>query len=171
MSHEIIIESELYERLENHAEGFDTPANVIEKLLNHFDSCSNTHPIEPASRTEKRKKDTTKYSFNGHSYGKGKLVLAIVKDHVSRHPNVSFDDLRTVFPRDLQGSIGVINKYDFVQKNYMNKPHKRHFVKSDELIQLSDCTIAVCTEWGVGNINNIIEQGVAIGCNISAEDE
>lgn len=37
MSQVIRIPTSVYSRLEQYAEGFDTPANVIEKLLNHFE--------------------------------------------------------------------------------------------------------------------------------------
>jgi len=38
MSQVIRIPQVLYERLENHAYGFDTPANVIEKILNFYET-------------------------------------------------------------------------------------------------------------------------------------
>ncbi len=37
MSQVIRINADLFSRLEQHAVGFDTPSNVIEKLLNHFE--------------------------------------------------------------------------------------------------------------------------------------
>ncbi|RII27758.1 MAG: hypothetical protein CXR31_05895 [Geobacter sp.] len=38
MEKTILISSELYKRLEAHATGFDTPANVIEKILNFYEN-------------------------------------------------------------------------------------------------------------------------------------
>ena len=38
MSQVIRITDELYERLKSHAEGFDTPANVVEKILNSYEA-------------------------------------------------------------------------------------------------------------------------------------
>ena len=44
MSQVIRIPEALYQRLENHAQGFDTPANVIEKILNFYEStCGGLH--------------------------------------------------------------------------------------------------------------------------------
>lgn len=43
MSQVIRISSNIYSRLEQHAEGFDTPANVIEKLLNYFEGVNETN--------------------------------------------------------------------------------------------------------------------------------
>lgn len=48
MSQVIRISEELYKRLENHANGFDTPSNVIERVLNLYegvtDASSDTKP-------------------------------------------------------------------------------------------------------------------------------
>jgi len=42
MSQVIRIPSKIYFRLTQHAVGFDTPANVIEKLLNHYEGVETT---------------------------------------------------------------------------------------------------------------------------------
>lgn len=113
-------------------------------------------------------KDYTKYNFNNQSYAKNKLVLAVVKEYVSSHPNTSYGKLSEVFPKNIQGSIGVFNRYEDVQKKYEGK-NKRHFIKSDERIQLSDCVIAVCTQWGSPNVNNFIEQAKSLGYIINTK--
>ena len=44
MSQVIRIPESIYKRLESHAKGFDTPANVIERLLNFYErNASNVH--------------------------------------------------------------------------------------------------------------------------------
>jgi hypothetical protein len=165
MSPVIRIPSEIYARLEQHARGFDTPANVIETLLNHYDGVVNnssgyTTDVPP------RPRDSTKYFFNNHEYGKGRLVLAVIKDYVSSNSNTSFDNLTAIFPKHLQGSIGVFSEHDYVLNKYIDKNHKRHFLKQNELIQLSDCVIAVSTEWGAANIDDFIQQAEALGYKI-----
>ena len=50
MSHVVRMKSQLYRRLEAHAKGFDTPANVIERLLDyyeHHEKIESTKAIEP----------------------------------------------------------------------------------------------------------------------------
>lgn len=56
MSHVIRISKDLYQRLEVHASGFDTPSNVIERLLNEYEGViepsaisENSSDIEPAT--------------------------------------------------------------------------------------------------------------------------
>ncbi len=165
MSPVIRIPEDLYSRLENHAKGFDTPANVIETLLNHFEGVDQNAPNNTSAQVSSKKRDTTKYSFKNNQFGKGKLVLAVVKDYVENHPDTTYDNLIKTFPKHLQGSIGVFNKITAVQKKYENKSHKRHFIQ--DTISLKDCDIVVSTEWGAGNINNFIEQAISIGYSIT----
>ena len=49
MSHVLRITSQLYQRLEAHAKGFDTPANVIERLLDYYED----HANKESTRTMK----------------------------------------------------------------------------------------------------------------------
>jgi hypothetical protein len=62
MSQVIRIPDDLYRRLERHANGFDTPASVIKRILDHFEGASKSsttvaedqrkQPIEPATNLE-----------------------------------------------------------------------------------------------------------------------
>ena len=96
--------------------------------------------------------DKTKYIFNGNSFGKGRLVLAVVEKYVSDNPNTSRQQLDNKFPSKLQGSIGVVTSIEEAEGKFEGK---RHFVKSP--IKLTDATVAVCSQWGVNNINDFLE--------------
>ena len=166
MGNVIRIPSEIYSRLEGHAEGFDTPANVIEKLLDHYEGIVHD-PTRKSSYKSPQPRDLTKFSFNGKSYGKGKLVQAIVEEYVSNHPEISFSNLLDVFPKHLQGIRGVFIKYEVAQEIFDRTGHKRHYIKSTELIKLSDCMVAVCTQWNKDNIKNFINKSESIGFTIT----
>ncbi len=167
MSQNIKISDELYSRLAKHAEGFDTPVNVIERLLNHYEGIPEAEISRGNNNWNSRgQKDTSKYLFNGNKYGKGRLVLAVVKEYISQNSDVSFSDLLSKFPKHLQGSTGVIDNHDVVQEKFKNIRHKRHFLESDEIIQLSDCSAVVSTEWGIANIENFISQAESLGFSI-----
>jgi len=112
-------------------------------------------------------KDLTKYSFNGALYGKGRLVLAVLKEHVFSNPNITFATLEKDFPSKLQGSLGVFSSDSEAASIVNNTARLRHFVKPDELIKIGDETIAVCSQWGAGNINNFIFQANTLGYSIS----
>lgn len=167
MSKTIRITAELYNRLERHAEGFDTPANVIERILDAYEGIPNQNHYSSSNHMKGNKRDSTKYLFNGSRYGKGRLVLALVMKYVSDNPTADSNHLLSVFPKEIQGSIGVFNKYDYVKEKYSEKQHKRHFVKPEEVIQLSDCKVVVSTEWGVGNINNILNKAQELGYEVT----
>lgn len=103
-------------------------------------------------------RDKTKYLFNGKKLGKGKLVLEVVTEYLKQNPNSTFQDLVEKFPSDLQGSTGVINKVEFVNEKYANSSKQRHFMKESEILTSFDnIEFAVSTEWGIGNINKILE--------------
>jgi hypothetical protein len=164
MSHVIRLSSELYARLESHAQGFDNPVNVIERLLNSYEGVK--HEPIGKSTTSLPEKDFTKFSFNNVSYGKGRLVLAVMKAYVINKPDVSFGDLLTTFPKHIQGSQGVFSKHELALSTYDRTGYKRHFLKPEDLIELSDGTIAVSREWGKGNINKFIQKAELIGFSI-----
>ena len=162
MSQVIRVPAGVYKRLEKHAQGFDTPANVIEKLLNHYEG------VDPATTSRAAaRRDTTKYRFNNQVYGKGRLVLAVLSTHAGDSPKMTFDELLALFPRNIQGSSGVFSDEKAAREIYERSGHKRHFVKPGEVIQLADRVVAVSAEWGASNIDKFIAHAEAIGYHIS----
>lgn len=166
MSKTIRIPAELYIRLERHAKGFDSPATVIERVLNAYEGVSPQELSSSAETSEKSKRDKTKYIFEGSQYGKGRFVLAAITKYVGDNPATNFNDLQSVFPKSMQGPIGVFNKVEFVEEKYSGKPIKRHYVMPEEIIQLTDCEVAVCTEWGIGNINDFVSKITEFGYEV-----
>ena len=115
--------------------------------------------------------DRSTYTFNGKTYGKGRLVLAVVQQYVSDNPRLAKAKLEEIFPATLQGSIGVLSSIEEAEGKYKGK---RHFVKS--AIKLANATIAVCNQWGSGNIDMFLqhaigELGYAVENDSEAEDE
>lgn len=87
MSPVIRVTDSIYDRLECHAKGFSTPTSVIEMLLDHYeDKAPSVAQLKRASQNHAGTKDYTQYQFNGATYGKGRLVLAVVKQHVTDKP-------------------------------------------------------------------------------------
>jgi len=103
-------------------------------------------------------KDKTKYLFNEKLLGKGRLVFEIVKYYTQNNPHLSFEELQSKFPSNLQGSTGVINSLEFVHNKYSDSKKIRHFIdEKDILVSADEIQFVVSTEWGIDNINNIIE--------------
>ncbi len=119
--------------------------------------------VEQSSEAVMGKRDMSKYTFNGETLAKSRLVLAVVKDYVSKNPNTSFDDLKKAFPDEWQaGGAKSSNRAVFVRlieakKLSKDKGHRKHFIKEGETIQLSDEVIAVSNQWGIGNIGDFVD--------------
>jgi hypothetical protein len=111
-------------------------------------------------------KDFSKYNFNGKALGKSRLVLEIIKDYVLSHPSTSYSDLEEMFPKWCQGTRGVFTTLELAHKEAEEK-RIRHFLKPEEIIQLTDSHIAVTTQWGIGNINHFIKQASEFGYKIT----
>jgi hypothetical protein len=90
--------------------------------------------------------------------GKGRLVFEIVKAYLNRYPNSTFEELSDKFPSNMQGSTGVINTLDNIKTKYENVQKKRHFLENEYILMSGDnIPFAVSTEWGIGNIHNLIK--------------
>lgn len=109
-------------------------------------------------------RDKTRYMVNGNVYLKNKLVLAVVKDYVSKNQIITCNELKTVFDKSLQGSIGVVEYENIAmqRKDYQ----VRFFGKEDEILRLVDGNMVVCSQWGILNISNFIKRATQLGYEI-----
>ncbi|PKB15211.1 type I restriction enzyme HsdR N-terminal domain-containing protein [Flavobacterium sp. 5] len=106
----------------------------------------------------KNERDKTKYIINetGLKLPKNKFVLEFVRTYIKEKP-MDFNSLKNIFRDEYQGSTGVINQLDFVETKFANKSNKRHFTGSENILISSDnIKFVVSTEWGKGNIDNIV---------------
>jgi len=119
--------------------------------------------LEQSNDAVKGKRDTSKYTFKGKAYAKGRLVHAVVQDFVAKNPNTTFDDLKKAFPDEWhadkpnQRNRAVFVRLSDAEQLFKDKGHRRHFFKEGEAIQLSDEIIAVSNQWGIGNIGNFVD--------------
>lgn len=166
MPHTISLSTETYKRLGQFIQEFDdTPDIVIKRLLDSQ---------EAVERTEytPRKYDVTQYLFNGNTYGKSRLVLAVVKEHVMKNLNISYDHCLESFPERLASPYrGVFTKKENAQRIYDTTGHRRHFLQPEDIIELNNCYIAVSTLWSRDNINNFINHAsTTLGYDISIKN-
>ena len=101
-------------------------------------------------------RDTSKYLFHGETLGKGRLVLAVIKKHSENNPNIAFSKLEQIFPKSCQGSNGVFTTFEKANDILTSSGRKRHFLNTDELIEIEGATIAVSSQWGIRNIDKFI---------------
>ena len=102
----------------------------------------------PEFETNNKKYATEVFSLDGiWYYGVGRFVLAVVKQYVSEHPNITLNELEERFPSYLTSSrkCGIVRPMDFVKES---KDRERRFFTKDS-IKLNDGTeVVVNSQWG-----------------------
>ena len=95
------------------------------------------------------RRDYTHYFYQGNEYGKGPLVLAIVKDYVKKHPDVTAEKLKEIFPRkEFHSPFEIVEKIRKAKKG-------RFFLDSAAIIDVANAKVAVTNQWGT-NIDSFI---------------
>ena len=164
----IQISNALYNRLAAYASGFDTPAAVIERILNNYEGKEAEGSTETAIPGI-GEKDYTRYRFQRVVYPKARLAWAIVSRYVEQHPTMTFAELLETFPAKLQNhGLGVFVKQEDAKALYDRTGHKRYRIGADEIIELEDCRVAVCNQWGIGNIHLLLEKAGELGYKVEA---
>lgn len=139
--------------------------NVLQNLSINITTKNPTEVGIPKIQTEiseqfetKSSRDKTKYIINetGTKLAKNKFVLEFVRAYLSKH-SLDFKSLKNIFRDEYQGSIGVINELELVETKYANKSNKRHFTGNENILESNDnIKFVVSTEWGKGNVENIV---------------
>lgn len=80
------------------------------------------------------------------------MVLALVKDYVASHPDITYEELEKVFPKHLQGK-EVFTTEDIAK----SKPSIRYFIKPEDIIVLKVVRIVVSSKWGTGIFFRFVE--------------
>lgn len=111
-----------------------------------------------------QQRDKTRYMFNGNVYLKNRLVLSVIKDYVSKNKQTACSELKRIFDKSLQGSIGVV-EYEIIARQRKDY-NVRFFVNEDEILHLIDGNMVVCSQWGVLNIFNFIKRAEQLGYTI-----
>lgn len=102
-------------------------------------------------------KDKTKYRFLGEVYGKRQLVRAIVTHYVQQH-NPTFEMLKQIFPDALHTRYGVFALLEKAQEVLEQTGYARYFLDEASILKTADnIDIAICNQWGIGNIGPILE--------------
>lgn len=106
----------------------------------------------PESTLTSSKNGRTYYSLNGgEPLTKRRAVLEAVKLFVKENPKASFQQIKTAFPGNLQGSYGVVAELKYIQlKNQLGRNFSdRYFLdEKDILTSGNGVRFAVCNQWG-----------------------
>lgn len=136
----------------------------VEQLKNRDCAMETILSEKKVGENKPQQRDKTRYMFKGNVYLKNRLVLEVVKDYVSNNPTISGQELKDVFDKSLQGSMGVV-EYEGVARQ-RSEYQVRFFAKEDEIIRLKDGNMLVCSQWGILNIPNFIKRAEQLNYKI-----
>ncbi len=128
------------------------------------------HTPQPPAETKTTKattnRDNSKYTFEGEEYGKGPLVLKIVRTYCEQHPDTTHKQLLEVFPTTLMKRFGVFANESEAKKLSGNKP--RYFMKPEQMIKIKGQKepIAICNQWTAILIEPFIKVARELGYKI-----
>ncbi len=110
------------------------------------------HKDNPDLAPKKKPATQSRYTLNDcDPLPKNRLVREAVRQYMERNPQASFRDIDNAFPRDLQGSYGVVRTVaDIEMRSHNNRTERqRWFLEQEDLLVTADGTcLAVCKEWG-----------------------
>jgi hypothetical protein len=166
MNSTIELTTGLYKRLENHAAGFhQTPLTVLENILISYEAS-----IAMQATEHEEAINPTTYIYNNEKLDSSRLVLRVVSDFINQQEeDVNLYQLSQAFPNELQGSVGVANKFFDVVSQYDGKANKKHFMHERDLLDLQDGKVAVSTEWGAVNTAGFVKRARELGFMIAVE--
>ena len=102
--------------------------------------------------------------------GADRLVWTVVRRYVADHPGMSFDELRKVFPDELQAASELqFSPVRVVVTRLQEIPTseaKRFHVAPGETIVVRDAEVAVSREWNVKNLQFFLERARQLGYGI-----
>ena len=113
------------------------------------------------------RKDTTRYLFRGHIYGKNRLVFAVVQEYVRENSGISANELLFAFDRKIQGSLGVVRKLEELKSSYPDY-QRRFFASPNEIISTASDNCVVCSQWGTFNIDAFLKRASELGFEIKS---
>lgn len=101
---------------------------------------------------ENKEDAPTSYAVNGSDYlSARRFVLAVVTDYVNQHKNMTYSQLKEIFPDLKKCPYGVIRTSEEA-KAKTSDPESRYFMKEGEVLKSSDETsFVVSTQWSWRN--------------------
>lgn len=90
-----------------------------------------------------------KFVLNGKNVNAlNRLVLETVKIYTETHPNIQYNELKSIFKDELQGTYGVIKSENEFKNLKLQDPERRFFTDEKDIIELKDTKIYVSRGWG-----------------------
>ena len=130
--------------------GTEVTFDIEEKDDNEPTATSSAHEIRHSNNMVATGRG--KYSLNGgEPQNKRRTVHSVVSLYMKLHPRVTWREMLDVFPKELQGSYGVINTVESIQYRIKKgfDDEKRYFLDpSSRFTTIDGVVFAVCHQWG-----------------------
>ena len=110
-------------------------------------------------------RDSSKFIFDGGQHGKGPLVRAVVAKYVEDHKDITYEQLKSVFPDALLKRFGIFQQ-EAKAREIAGKGN-RYFTKPGQVITLADCSVVVCNQFTAENIQPFLKTARGLGYEIS----
>ncbi len=124
---------------------------------------------EERREARKSSKDYTRYLFQGNSFNKRKLVLAVIQRWVSENKPRSIAELLQAFPQEIRRG-GLFVPEQEAKEIYQRQGIYRHFLGDGEVLEFSDSTrYAISNQWGKGNIEKFVNQSKKLGYEVEEQ--
>ncbi len=114
-------------------------------------------PAEDKQTTSKPGRSLQKYIFQGEQYGKGPLVLAVVKHYIKENPKATLKQLQeSIFPNSLMHRFGIVADLK-IAESFGARP--RFFQREDQIITLGDkkTKVVVCNQFTFDNLQPFLK--------------
>ncbi len=151
-----MITDEQYKALQNRVDELE---NRMASMSRQFSSLLMRRDVAERPTIQKesqsKKKDITKYLFEGKTLCKRGLVLEGVKKYVKDNKIDNSKDLLIAFPDYIQGSLGVVKSVNEAER-YSDAIHRFYF-RDNDVIKLSDTSMVICSQWDIRNISRFIK--------------
>ena len=113
-----------------------------------------------------KRRDITKYVFEGEVYCKRMIVRKIVQRTVQDRHIDSIEAIKEIFPDGIQGALGVVKSAEWAEK--YAEADKRFFFKDEDVIILQGRPFVICSQWDVKNISKFLKVAEKLGYNIKS---
>jgi len=126
----------------------------------------NAAPVDEVTATA-TSRDNTTYQFMGETYGKGKLILAVVTQYIKDNPTVTYAKLKTdIFPDTLLKRFGIVQLESKARE--ISGKRDRYFLKETQLIKIKGQKegLAVCNQITSKNIVPFLDACRKLGLKI-----
>jgi len=141
--------------VENKKVYFISPTNASGKVVKQTKASGAVDEIKVQKPEGSR--STDKYSFNGQSYGVGRLALAIVKKYVQDNPRVSIVKIKEVFKEnEIQPRYKILTEIPKARKIATETGRERHYLKDTEVVSINGKKYAITNQWSKDNIKPLI---------------